>query len=216
MPRSKGVTGKMSVDHEELVVAYKQAQKDQGYETPDQFWEAAYDPTVQALASGTKARDKVAVHRDSLTSIVWPQIDRPEEIDMASPDGPLQMELYKYANAKTWELTKPLTGRLQSLLAKRNGLVLCRLGGLLGDRVYVTKDPECFRVDVMLSRHGADIGRITKLSEFYGNVSERIPGMAATIAEAFDLSMRQQVAAGRAHIPLLVERDDSENDESGE
>jgi hypothetical protein len=40
--------------------------------------------------------------------------------------------------------------------------------------------------------------------------------MASTIADAFDLSLRQQVAAGRAHIPLLIDRYNKTSSDEGE
>ena len=83
-----------------------------------------------------------------------------------------------------------------------HGLIVCRLGGLLGDSVYLTSDPDCFRIDGIKSRSGKDIDSVTKLSTFYGSVSIRIPEMAPMIAEAFEASLQGVLAAGRAHIPL--------------
>jgi hypothetical protein len=141
-----------------------------------------------------------------LMSMVFPTVPTIAEIDPTDPDLLLKRLVYKDLNADVWGLTRPLTGKLQELLADRDGLVLCRLGGLRGEQVYVTKDPECFRLDVIESRSEQDITRTTTLSMFYGGISTRCKNMAPIIAEAFDLSLRQQLAAGRAHIPLLIDK----------
>jgi hypothetical protein len=193
----------MSITREEVNALVKEAYKDQGYGRPVDMLEAVRMITEPAVASNTKARAKTAIHKDALMSETWPLVQPLTEIEADDPEREAKTVLYKELRKRTWETTKPLDGRLQKLVATRDGLVVCRLGGLLGDSVYLTNDPDCFRIDVIESRSGKDIDSVTKLSTFYGSVSMRIPEMAPMIAEAFEASLQGVLAAGRAHIPLL-------------
>ena len=86
-------------------------------------------------------------------SRTWPLIEPLSEIEPDDPDREAKELLYKALRKQVWETTKLLTGRLQKLMEVRDGdYVVCRLGGLLGESVYVTSDPDCFLVDVIESR----------------------------------------------------------------
>ena len=195
----------MSISREEVQALVREAYKDQGYKRPADMHNTAYgivDPA--AVAPNLKARAKAAIHKDSLMSQTWPLVQALSEIEEDDPEREGKTALYKELRKRTWETTKPLNGKLQHLIETRNeGYVVCRLGGLLGESVYITNDPDCFRVDVIESRSSKDIASVTSLAMFYGQVSRRIPAMAPMIAESFESSLQGVLAAGRAHIPLL-------------
>jgi hypothetical protein len=202
----------MSIDRDDVVEGARQAKMAQGFHKPADMYEAIFEVIEPAVATNLKARGKAALHRDKVMSSVFSLVEAPAEIEEDDPEGPLKKLVYKELNKKVWETTAPLSGKMQQLMETRNGYVVCRLGGLTGDHVYVTADEDCFRVDVIESRSSKDIASVTKLAMFYGRVSRRLPQMAPMIAASFEESLQGVLAAGRAHIPLL-QGGESEKDE---
>lgn len=193
----------MSIDREDVLAAVREAKVAQDYHKPSDFYEAIFGVIEPAVSRDLKSRAKVAIHRDKVMASVFTLVEAPTEIDESDPERLLKLLTYKELNKRVWETTAPLTGKMQQLMEVHNGHVVCRLGGLSGDSVYVTADPDCFRVDVIESRSAKDIASVTKLAMFYGRVSKRIPAMAPTIADSFEESLQGVLAAGRAHIPAL-------------
>ena len=193
----------MSIDRDDVVEGARQAKVAQGFLKPADMYEAIFGVIEPAVARDLKTRAKVALHRDKVMASVFSLVEAPAEIDEDDPERELKTLVYKELNKKVWETTAPLTGKMQQLMETRNGHVVCRLGGLTGDHVYITADKDCFRVDVIEARSAKDISSVTKLAMFYGRVSRRIPPMAPMIAESFEESLQGVLAAGRAHIPLL-------------
>ena len=193
----------MPIDREELKELAKEAQKAQGYSNLSDLDAAIFEILKPADSPDLKSRAKVAIKRDKVMASAYSLVDHPSEIEEDDPDGEQKRLLYGFLDKQVWDTTKPLTGRMQRYVETHNGHVVCRLGGLQGESVYITADPDCFRVDVIESRGGKDISSVTTLAQFYARTSRRLPGMAPMIAEAFDASLQGMLAAGRAHLPLL-------------
>ena len=159
-----------TITREELLEKAAEAYDEQGYERTANLHEAIFEIVEPAVAANLKARAKAAIHKDALVSRVFPLVEPLTEIAADDPELVLKQLLYKELRRRVWETTSPLSGKMQALMASRNGKVVCRFGGLTGDSVYVTSDPDCFRVDVIESRSAKDIAAVTKLAMFYGGV----------------------------------------------
>lgn len=203
------------VTREDVLAACQEANAEADYTTIADRNEAIYKVIEKHVARSTKDRASIAIDKDALMARIYPLV--PAASEWGQESNPRLAELtYKELRKHVWATTTPINGRMQELLAERNGHVLCRVGGMRGNSVYITKDADCFRIDTIEPRGSDDVTRTTKVAKFYGQVSKRVPGMAPVIAEAFDGQLKELVAAARAHVPMLLAQHSAVDDLDGE
>lgn len=190
-----------------------------------QMYDAIAEVVADCEATSLKDRRNVLVTDTELMGKVLPDVRTPvliqREADKDTEAGEkvdleqvlLEKAVYNALLAKVWRATT-LYGPVQDRFD--NGLVLCRYGGPRGadgiKGVYVTADARCIIKDVLEPEMATEVDRVAKRGKFVGNVSRRIPAIAEPLADAFDTKLKEIVAVGRAHIPLLVEEYSDQHD----
>jgi hypothetical protein len=168
----------------EMAVAVAEAK--QGYVSEDGQYQSSkvadriYPLVKAAVAHKTAERASVGLTQRDLMKAAYPDVAGPE--DWAEQDDPdLAEAVYLKLNSKVWRMTSDSpTGPLQSRLNSEAGLVLCRtrVNPNRTQAVYVTRDRECIKKDIIEPHQEAQKRRAKIEARLAVMLIDRIPDHA--------------------------------------